>query len=74
MIQLYAAMLAFMSRLPVRAKWYERLEVKDYVNGIVTFPFVGALLGALAGVVFIVLQPAAAHRWLHCLLCWRWRY
>lgn len=59
MIQLYAAMLAFMSRLPVRAKWYERLEVKDYVNGIVTFPFVGALLGALAGVVFIVLQPGS---------------
>ncbi|KEA50644.1 cobalamin synthase [Mangrovibacter sp. MFB070] len=59
MIQLYLAMLAFMSRLPVRARWYQSLDVKQYVNGIVTFPLVGLLLGSLAGVVFLVLQPGS---------------
>jgi adenosylcobinamide-GDP ribazoletransferase len=55
--RLYFAMLQFMSRLPVPARWAQGLEVDQYVRGIVTFPFVGLLLGALAGLVFAVLQP-----------------
>ena len=55
--RLFFAMLQFMSRLPVPGRWSLGLEVNQYVRGIVTFPFVGLLLGALAGLVFIILQP-----------------
>lgn len=55
--RLYFATLQFMSRLPVPGRWSQGLEVDQYVRGIITFPFVGVLLGALAGLVFIVLQP-----------------
>jgi adenosylcobinamide-GDP ribazoletransferase len=55
--RLYFAMLQFMSRLPVPARWAQGLEVDQYVRGIVTFPFVGLLLGGLAGLVFAGLQP-----------------
>lgn len=55
--RLYFAMLQFMSRLPVPARWTQGLEAHGYVRGIITFPFVGLLLGALAGLVFVILQP-----------------
>lgn len=55
--RLFFAMLQFMSRLPVPGRWSQGLEVNQYVRGIITFPFVGLLLGSLAGLVFIVLQP-----------------
>ncbi|MCT4714035.1 adenosylcobinamide-GDP ribazoletransferase [Enterobacteriaceae bacterium H18W14] len=57
MFRLYFATLQFMSRLPVPGRWSQGLEVDQYVRGIITFPFVGLLLGALAGLVFVVLQP-----------------
>ncbi|MCT4706755.1 adenosylcobinamide-GDP ribazoletransferase [Enterobacteriaceae bacterium H11S18] len=57
MFRLFFAMLQFMSRLPVPGRWSQGLEVNQYVRGIITFPFVGLLLGSLAGLVFIVLQP-----------------
>jgi len=46
-----------MSRLPVPARWTSSLAVEQYVRGIVTFPFVGWLLGSLSGCVFVVVQP-----------------
>lgn len=55
--RLYFATLQFMSRLPVPGRWSQGLEVEQYVRGIITFPFVGLLLGALAGLAFTVLQP-----------------
>lgn len=55
--RLYFATLQFMSRLPVPGRWSQGLEVDQYVRGIVTFPFVGLLLGTVAGLVFVVLQP-----------------
>nr|WP_237391257.1 adenosylcobinamide-GDP ribazoletransferase [Cedecea sulfonylureivorans] len=55
--RLFFAMLQFMSRLPVPGRWSQGLEVNQYVRGIITFPFVGLLLGSLAGLVFMVLQP-----------------
>ncbi|WP_435927031.1 adenosylcobinamide-GDP ribazoletransferase [Dryocola sp. BD613] len=55
--RLYFATLQFMSRLPVPGRWSQGLEVGQYVRGIITFPFVGLLLGAIAGLVFVVLQP-----------------
>lgn len=55
--RLYFATLQFMSRLPLPARWSQGIEVNHYVRGIVTFPFVGLLLGALAGLVFTCLLP-----------------
>lgn len=55
--RLFFAMLQFMSRLPVPECWSQGLELNQYVRGIITFPFVGLLLGTLAGLVFVVLQP-----------------
>lgn len=56
MIRLFWATLSFMSRLPVPHRWSRGLEVEKYVRGIVTFPLVGLLLGALSGLVFMALQ------------------
>lgn len=55
--RLFFATLQFMSRLPVPGRWSQGLELNEYVRGIITFPFVGLVLGALAGLVFVVLQP-----------------
>lgn len=55
--RLFFATLQFMSRIPVPGRWSQGLEPHQYVRGIITFPFVGLLLGALAGLVFVVLQP-----------------
>ncbi|EKY3198052.1 adenosylcobinamide-GDP ribazoletransferase [Cronobacter turicensis] len=57
MIRLFCATLAFMSRLPVPERWSRGLAVENYVRGIVTFPLVGLLLGAIAGLGFLALAP-----------------
>ena len=56
MIRLYFAILSFMSRLPVPARWSQGVAVERYVGGIVMFPPVGLLLGALAGLVFVLCE------------------
>ncbi|CBG88852.1 adenosylcobinamide-GDP ribazoletransferase [Citrobacter rodentium] len=56
MNKLFWAMLAFITRLPVPARWSGGVEFAYYARGIVTFPLIGLLLGALSGVVFILLQ------------------
>ena len=56
MIKLFWATLSFMSRLPVPHRWSQGLEVDQYVRGIITFPLVGLLLGALSGLVFMVAE------------------
>lgn len=45
-----------MSRLPVPARWSQGLEIDQYERGIVTFPLVGLLLGAIAGLVMLALH------------------
>ncbi len=50
MIKLFFATLSFISRLPVPGRCVQGLDVADYVRGIVTFPLVGLLLGALSGI------------------------
>lgn len=55
-MKLFLATLAFMSRLPVPERWMQGLAVDQYVRGIVTFPLVGVVLGALSGLVFILLD------------------
>lgn len=57
MSQLFWAMLSFISRLPVPARWSQGLEFEQYSRGIVMFPLIGVVLGGLSGLVFIVLQP-----------------
>lgn len=57
MIKLFFATLSFISRLPVPGRCVQGLDVAEYVRGIVTFPLVGLLLGALSGVVVLALQP-----------------
>ncbi|WP_044173295.1 adenosylcobinamide-GDP ribazoletransferase [Phytobacter massiliensis] len=57
MIKLLWATFAFITRLPVPARWTEGLETRDYVRCIVNFPLVGLTLGALASVVWLVVEP-----------------
>lgn len=56
MIKSFFATLSFMSRLPVPARWSQGLEIDQYERGIVTFPLVGFLLGAIAGLVMLALH------------------
>ncbi|KFB98309.1 cobalamin synthase [Trabulsiella guamensis ATCC 49490] len=56
MNRVFFATLSFMSRLPVPQRWSQGVELQDYVRGIITFPLVGLLLGALSGVVFSLLH------------------
>lgn len=55
--RLFFATMQFISRIPVPGRWSQGIETNQYVRGIVTFPFVGLVLGALAGFVFVLLQP-----------------
>ncbi|MEW7314422.1 adenosylcobinamide-GDP ribazoletransferase [Buttiauxella gaviniae] len=59
MFRLFFATLQFMSRIPVPVRWADGIETNQYVRGIVTFPFVGLVLGAIAGGIFTLLQPWA---------------
>lgn len=54
--RLFFASLQFMSRLPVPQRWSSGIDIEHYVRGIVTFPWVGLLLGTLSGLVFFSLQ------------------
>ena len=72
MSKLFWAMLSFITRLPVPRRWSQGLDFEHYSRGIITFPLIGLLLGAISGLVFMVLRHGVAHHWRHCLayLCW----
>ncbi|MEN0616917.1 adenosylcobinamide-GDP ribazoletransferase [Klebsiella indica] len=57
MIKSFFVALSFISRLPVPARLSQGLEIEQYQRSIVTFPFVGLLLGAISGAVAMLLQP-----------------
>lgn len=57
MSKLFWAMLSFISRLPVPARWSQGLEFEQYSRGIVMFPLIGVVLGGMTGLVFMALQP-----------------
>ncbi|WP_058911263.1 adenosylcobinamide-GDP ribazoletransferase [Entomohabitans teleogrylli] len=57
MIKLLCAALSFISRLPVPARWYRGLEIDQYQRTIVAFPLAGMILGALSGLVFVMVAP-----------------
>lgn len=56
MSKLFWAMLSFITRLPVPRRWSCGLDFEHYSRGIITFPLIGLLLGAISGLVFTVLQ------------------
>lgn len=56
MSKLFWAMLSFITRLPVPRRWSRGLDFEHYSRGIITFPLIGLLLGAISGLVFMVLQ------------------
>lgn len=83
MSKLFWAMLSFITRLPVPRRWSQGLDFEHYSRGIITFPLIGLLLGAISGLVFMVLQawcgvPLAAacavSRGTAALLMYRHRY
>ncbi|EAW9075980.1 adenosylcobinamide-GDP ribazoletransferase, partial [Salmonella enterica] len=57
MSKLFWATLSFISRLPVPSRWAQGLDFEQYSRGIVMFPLIGAILGGLSGLIFILLQP-----------------
>ena len=54
--RLFFASLQFMSRIPVPQRLSSGIDIDHYVRGIVTFPWIGLVLGALSGLVFVSLQ------------------
>ncbi|EMX9178670.1 adenosylcobinamide-GDP ribazoletransferase [Citrobacter sedlakii] len=56
MSKLFWAMLSFITRLPVPARWSSGLEFEHYSRGIITFPVIGLLLGGLSGAVFLLFE------------------
>lgn len=56
MSRLFFATLSFMSRLPVPQRWSQGLDLDRYVSGVITFPVIGLLLGAISGLVFMIVQ------------------
>lgn len=56
MMRLFFATLSFMSRLPVPQRWSQGLDLDRYAGGVLTFPFVGLVLGLLSGLVFMVVH------------------
>lgn len=56
MSKLFWAMLSFITRLPVPRRWSQGLDFEHYSRGIITFPLIGLLLGAISGLVLILLS------------------
>ena len=55
--RLFLAMLQFLTRIPVKERWCDGIEMKDYPRGIVCFPFVGLVVGLLSALVWGILVP-----------------
>ena len=49
MSKLFWAMLSFITRLPIPRRWSQGLDFEHYSRGIITFPLIGLLLGAISG-------------------------
>ncbi|RLM20313.1 adenosylcobinamide-GDP ribazoletransferase [Brenneria alni] len=56
-LRLFLATLQFMTRIPVPERWTQGLDMRQYVRGIIVFPFIGLIVGGAAGAVFVVLAP-----------------
>ncbi|PWC13630.1 adenosylcobinamide-GDP ribazoletransferase [Brenneria roseae subsp. americana] len=56
-LRLFFATLQFMTRIPVPGRWTQGVAMQQYVHGIVCFPLIGLIVGAIAGGVFTLLAP-----------------
>ncbi|CNH05913.1 cobalamin synthase [Yersinia aldovae] len=56
-LRLFLATLQFMTRIPVPERWTQGLALDNYERGIIGFPFIGLIVGGIAGVVFTLLAP-----------------
>ncbi|MCV9878053.1 adenosylcobinamide-GDP ribazoletransferase [Brenneria izbisi] len=56
-LRLFLATLQFLTRIPVPERWMQGGAAQQYVRGIVYFPLIGLLVGAIAGSVFTLLAP-----------------
>lgn len=56
-LRLLLATLQFMTRIPLPARWTEGLALDHYPRGIVGFPLIGLIVGAIGGVIFTLLAP-----------------
>ena len=55
--RLFLATLQFLTRIPVRDRWCDGIELKEYARGIVCFPLVGLVIGLLSALVWQILMP-----------------
>lgn len=56
-LRLFLATLQFMTRIPIPARWTQGLAMDHYERGIVGFPLIGLIVGAIGGLVFTLLAP-----------------
>ncbi|MFC0228436.1 adenosylcobinamide-GDP ribazoletransferase [Serratia aquatilis] len=56
-VRMFLATLQFMTRIPVPARWTQGLALDHYEQGIVGFPLIGLIVGAIGGAVFSLLAP-----------------
>ena len=55
--RLFLATLQFLTRIPVRERWCDGIELKEYSRGVVCFPLVGLVIGLLTALVWLILLP-----------------
>ncbi|MGL5386706.1 MAG: adenosylcobinamide-GDP ribazoletransferase [Serratia sp. (in: enterobacteria)] len=56
-LRLFWATLQLMTRIPLPASWTQGLAMDNYQRGIVGFPLIGLIVGAIGGAVFTLLAP-----------------
>ncbi|MGE4800658.1 adenosylcobinamide-GDP ribazoletransferase [Yersinia hibernica] len=56
-LRLFLATLQFMTRIPVPERWTHGLAMDNYERGIIGFPLIGLIVGAIAGGGFTLLAP-----------------
>ena len=65
MVRMLCATLSHMTKLLIPHRYYQGVEQDKFGKGMVVFPAVGLLLGAFSGVIYLLLVPDAARRWLN---------
>lgn len=53
----FLAMLQFLTRIPVKERGCDGVELKEYSRGIVCFPLVGLVMGLLTALVWWIVMP-----------------
>lgn len=56
-LRLFLATLQFMTRIPLPERYTQGVALHQYHRGIVVFPLIGLIVGAIGGGVFTVLAP-----------------